>query len=99
APGAQDLARLSERVDDEARIDLRADRMEGELERRDDAEVAAAAAQRPEQLGLLARRRRAHRAVGHDDARAQQVVDRHAVQARQPAEAAAEREAGYAGGR
>ena len=69
APRAQHLARLRERIDDEAGVELGADRMERELERRDDAEVAAAAAQRPEQLGLRrAPRRRAQRAVGGDDA-------------------------------
>ena len=99
APRAQHLARLRERIDDQAGVHLGADRMEQELERGDDAEVAAAAAQRPEQVGLGVARDDVARAVGGDDGRAAQVVDRHAVAARQPAEAAAEREAGDAGGR
>ena len=58
APRAQHLPRLRERVDDEAGVHLGADRMQLELERRDDAEVAAAAAQGPEQIGLRRRPRR-----------------------------------------
>src|SRR5207342_2241975 len=44
--------RLAQRVDDEAAQQLRADRMEPELEAGDDAEIAAAALQRPEQVGM-----------------------------------------------
>src|SRR5689334_2030753 len=67
--------------------------MEVELERDDDAEVAAAAANGPEELGVLPRARMHQLAVrGHDVGR-DQVVDRHAEGARQPAEAAAEGEA------
>ena len=48
----QHAARLGERMHDQPRQHLRADRMELELEAGDDAEVAAAAANRPEEIGL-----------------------------------------------
>ena len=48
---AQHLGRVLERVVDRAGQHGRADRVQPVLERRDDAEVAAAAAQAPEQLG------------------------------------------------
>ena len=57
----QHVLRVGERMDDEAGEDLRADRVQPELERRDDAEIAAAAADRPEQVGVL-RLARAHAA-------------------------------------
>ena len=73
--------------------------MRAELKRRDDAEVPAAAAQRPEQLGIcvltggddLARRE--HHLGG------QQVVDGHAEPAHEPAEPPAQRQAGDPGAR
>src|SRR5205085_6964463 len=46
--GRQDLAAAEARVDEHAAEHDRADRMQAELERRDDAEVAAAAADAPE---------------------------------------------------
>ena len=98
APRAQDLAGLCERVDDQAGVDLGADRMQLELERGHHAEVAAAAAQGPEQVGLRGGRDDAHGTVGRHDGGAEQIVDGHAMAARQPAEAAAERESGNAGG-
>ena len=84
-------------MDDDAADDHRADRMELVLERGDDAEVAAAAAQRPDQIGVLTIGRVHQRAVGKDDVGAEQIVRGHAVATAQPAEAAAEREAGDAG--
>ena len=75
--------------------DLGADRMQEELERRDDAEVAAAAAQRPEQVRVLLGGRPDQLALrGHQLGR-DQVVAGEAVLAPQPADAAAEREAGH----
>ena len=65
APGAQsrNARRRSRvgvgRVEDRPGVDDRADRVQLELELRDDAEVAAAAAQPPEQVGVLASRSRA----------------------------------------
>src|SRR5882757_6211034 len=60
------------------------------LERGDDAEVAAAAADRPEQVGVLVFAR------GHDfsgceyDFGREEVVDRHSVASHQPAQASTE---------
>ena len=51
APRVQDLDRPLDRPEERARVDLR-QRIERELERRDGAEVPAAAAERPEQIGL-----------------------------------------------
>ena len=79
--------------------DDRADLVQAERERRDDAEVAAAAADRPEQVGVLVLARADALAARQDDLRLEQVVDREAALAGQVAEAAAEREAADAGGR
>ena len=70
-----------------------------EQEARHHAEIAAAAAQRPEQIGILRLARRDEAAVGQHDVGLEQVVDGEAVLARQIAGAAAERQAGDAGGR
>ncbi len=70
-----------------------------ELERGDDAEVAAAAAQRPEQLRVLVLAGVQVLAVGGHDVGADEVVAGQAALADQPADAAAEREPGDAGGR
>ena len=67
------------------------------LERRHDAEVAAAPAQRPEQVGPLVLAGSDLLAVDGDEVRRQQVVDDRAVLAHQPADAAAEREPGDSG--
>src|SRR5204862_7817673 len=64
-----------------------------------DAEVAAAAAQAPEQLRVLAGARAHHVPLGGDDVGRTQVVRGQAVLAHQPADAAAERQAGDAGAR
>ena len=76
----------------------RADRMQPELERGHDAEVAAAAAQAPEQLGVLVLAGVHELAVGGDDVGGEQVVAGQAELAHQPADAAAEREPGDPGG-
>ena len=67
-----------------------------ELERRDDAEVAAGAAHGPEEILVLGRARPAQLAVGGDDVDREQVVDRQPVLAAQVADAAVERQAGDA---
>ena len=58
-----------------------------------DAEVAAAAANRPEQIGVLVGAGANDPAVGRDQIGAQQVVERETVLRHQPADAAAERQA------
>ena len=52
----QERLRLVERMHDEPGQDLRPERVQPELERGDDAEIAAAAAQRPEEIRVLASR-------------------------------------------
>ena len=68
-----------------------------ELELGDDAEVAAAAAQRPEQAGVLAGRGAQDLAVSGNDLRGQQAVDGQAEAAHQAADTTAEGEPGRAG--
>ena len=79
--------------------DHRADLVQLELERRRDAEIPAAAADRPEEIGMLVGIRARDGAVGEHHLRRAQVVERHAEARHQPAEAAAERQAGDAGAR
>jgi hypothetical protein len=71
--------------------------VEAELEVGDHAEVAAAAAHPPEQLGMLPPVGPQPPSVGRDQLHRQQVVAGQAVLAHEPADAAAEREAGHAG--
>ena len=94
-PGVHDLGGPLEREEERARVDLR-DREQLELERRDDAVVAAAAADGPEQVGLVVVVDAAQLAVGRDDLDRGQGVRLEAVLAAQPAHAPAERVAGDA---
>ncbi len=71
--------------------------MEVVLEGRHDAEVAAAAANRPEEVGVLVRAGTQDITVGGDDLDGEQVVDRQPKLAREPAHPAAERQTGDAG--
>ena len=66
--------------------------MEPVLERRGDAEVAAAAAERPEQVGVALVGHRQDLAVRRHELASQQVVDGEPVLAHQPTEPTAERE-------
>ena len=75
----------------------RVDLVQGELEGGDHAEVAAAAADGPEQVRVLTGRGPPHPAVGGDHLGRDQVVDAEPVFAGQPAHAAAQREPGHAG--
>ncbi len=70
--------------------------IEAELEARHDAEVAAAAADGPEQVGVLLLARGDDAAVGRDDLDGDQRIDGQAVLADEPADAATERQAGHA---
>jgi hypothetical protein len=96
---AHDLAGTLARPQQHAAEHERTDGPQRELELDHDAEVAAAAAQRPEQVGVLGRRRRDHLAGRGHHARRAQVVGRQAHPALEPAAAGAEREAGDAGAR
>ena len=66
--------------------------MKSEREARDDAEIAAAAAHRPEEILVLGATGSADLAVRGDDLDGFEIVDRPAESAREIAEAAAERE-------
>ena len=76
-----------------------ADLVQPEEERGDDAEVPAAAPERPEQVGVLVGARADAFAAREHDVRLEQVVDRESVLAAEVADAAAEREAADSGGR
>jgi hypothetical protein len=77
--------------------DVGADGMEGVFEAGRDAEVAAAATYRPEQVAVLALRGAHHPAVGGDEVDGRDVVARPPEPAREVAEPAAERQPGAAG--
>src|SRR5271168_473701 len=76
-----------------------ADRMKLVLERGNDTEIAAAAAQAPEQIRMLIGARSQKLSVGGDDVSRQQVVAAETMLAHQPAEATAQSQPGDAGGR
>src|SRR5205085_3292652 len=86
---------LCERIDDEAAEDL-LHRIQIELEGGDDAEVAAAAADSPEQIGLILLVDPSQQTVGSHDLGGSKAARSRAVPARQPSDAAAERVAGHA---
>src|SRR5690606_33708439 len=71
---------------DESARDRRCDLMESITEARDDAEVAAAAAHCPEQVGVVNAVRRAQHAVRGDDVGLLEIVDGPAEPARQVTE-------------
>ena len=52
---AQHIFRGIERMDDQSSEHFRADRMEMKIKRRHDAEIPAAAANRPKQIGVIIR--------------------------------------------
>ena len=98
AVGREHLGALLDRPEGRA-ADDRAHLVQAEEERGDDAEVAAAAADRPVQVGVLVRRGADPLAAREHDLGLEQVVDRQAALAGQVADAAAEGEAADAGGR
>ena len=75
----------------------RAEGCSANRKRGDDAEVPAAAAQRPEQIGVFVGGRPDDPALGGDDLGGKQVVDGEPVFAHEEAQAAAEGEPGHAG--
>ena len=81
------------RGQDQHAAEDRADLVQPELEARRDAEVAAAPADRPEQVGVVVGIDAQQLAVGGHDLGGEQVVDRQAVLADEEADAAAERDA------
>ena len=94
---AQRGGRLLRLVDRDADAHHRAEVVGAEGEAGDDAEVAAAAAQRPEQLGVGVGVDLDDLAAGQDELEGDEVVAGQAVLAGEPADPAAEREAGHAG--
>ncbi len=97
APGGQHARGVLERVGDVDAVDLGAELVQPQLELGDDAEVAAAAAQRPVEVGVLVGAGAHAAAVGEHDAGRDEVVDGHPVAAALVGDPAAEREAGDAG--
>ena len=96
---AQDLGRLVAREEDRTGEDRRPDAMEPELEGGHDPEVPAPAAKTPVQLRVLVLAGAHEPTVRRDEVRRLQVVAGQAVLAHEPADPAAEREAGDAGRR
>ena len=94
---AQRRGRLLRLVDRDPDAHHRAEVVGAEGEAGDDAEVAAAAAQRPEQLGVLARADLDHLAARQHELKGDEVVAGEAVLAGEPADPAAERQAGHPG--
>ena len=68
--------------------------MKAIFKRRHDAEVPAAPAQSPEKVWVLGVARGEQSAVGGDDIGGEQVIAGEAVEAMEPAQAAAQRDAG-----
>ena len=91
---AEDLAGVGCVPEDRPGQDIGSDGVEPEVERGDHAEVPAASPQRPEQVGMLVLGHPQHFALCRDDVGGEQVVDREAVLAHEPADAAAEGEPG-----
>ena len=89
-PGGEHLGRALGRPQHHPGVDL-AHVVEAELHRGDDAEVPAAAAERPEEVGLLVGRGPDEAPVGGDELDRRHAVGRQAVLAAEPAQAAAER--------
>ena len=90
---AQDLGRLLDRPEDRPGEHHRAHRVEAKLELGDDAEVAAAAANPPEEIGVLGRACLHELALRRDQVHGQEPVDCQPVLSLKPADAAPEREA------
>ena len=95
----EDLLRTLGRGHHQAAVDDRADLVEPVHERRDDPEVAAAAADAPEELRVLSTARRQPLAGSCHDLGRQEVVGREPALALEPAAAAPQREAGDPGRR
>ena len=94
---AQRGGRLLRLVDRDPDAHHRAEVVGAEGEAGDDAEVAAAAAQRPEQLGVAIGVDLDHLAAGQHELEGDEVVAGETVLAGEPADPAAERQAGHPG--
>jgi hypothetical protein len=74
ASEAQDIAALVGTEEEESEVNERTDLAQCELELGDDAEVAAPASDRPEEVRVVVLRHRKHAAVGGHDLGADQIV-------------------------
>ncbi len=90
--GHEALDRVDRRGEQQHAADHGVERMQGEQEPGRDAEVPAAAADRPEQVGFVLGVDAVELAVRRHDLRGQQAVDREAVLADEVAHAASERD-------
>src|SRR4030095_4819810 len=90
----KDLIRLAERKDDQAGKYFRTHGKKLEFKLSDNAKIPASPTKRPEQFWVVRFTRSYFPALGRDHVDRDEVVDRHPVLAREPAEAAAERQAG-----
>jgi hypothetical protein len=91
------VQRARQRVRDDAAGDDGSDRVEVVLERRGNAEVAAAAANGPEEVGVLIGACAEDPPVRHNQIGGAQVVQCEAVLGHQPSDPASERQSGYSG--
>src|SRR4029077_8395774 len=89
----QNVSRLLHRPEDRPGEHLCAEWDAVELELRDDSEVAASAAEAPEQIGVLVLACLDELAPGSHDIHRDELIDREPVLAHDPADSAAERQA------
>src|SRR6185369_9000712 len=87
------------RINDQTRQDLRSKRVEAELKGRDDAEIAAATSDRPEEIRVRGIGSVNEPTIGGNDVSADQIVRGQPELAAGPAEATTERKTGDAGRR
>jgi hypothetical protein len=95
--GGEHRAGLVHRIERLSRHDLRSDLPEAKLERRDDAEIAPSAAQRPIEVGMVVCRRDNHLTVGEHHLRRDEVVDGEADGAGKVTDSATQSETGDTG--
>ena len=88
APQWQDLICPLLGIGRGAEHELRLNRVQRKLERHDNSEIAATAAQRPQEIGILRLARANEPTVGGDDIRGQQVVGSKSMAPTQPADSA-----------
>src|SRR5215472_2413118 len=71
--------------------------MELELELRDHSKIAAATTNRPEQVRVVLLTRAQNLSIRRNNVGSKQIVNRHAIFAREPTKASTQRQAGYSG--
>src|SRR5262245_24883991 len=93
------VPRLREGINNQARHYLWAEWVQGKLEGCDDAEIAAAATQRPKQVRVVLLACYDPPTIGGDNVGGHEIVDGQTELAANPAKSAAQREAGDTGSR